>query len=188
MVAGPDFVYVAVPRTASIAIARFWLPLYGGAELPRGHHRREVPPEHDGKFTWAVVRNPYERMLSLWRLFYLRRSKEAFGDFLRHCINRPDRKVLMNQSRFLELARIDQVVRYEHLAADLGALPFVEQWHPVPRENTSEKPYPERRLRCPLPREHCWTAEERRLVEEHSWEDFSHFGYEKTSSASAIRK
>ena len=56
MVIGPDFVFLAVPRTASQALTYHFLPKYGGESLGiDDYHRMDVPPEHAQKFTFAVV-------------------------------------------------------------------------------------------------------------------------------------
>ncbi len=43
MIIGPNYVFIAVPRTASHAIAYHWLvPFYGGAGLIRRYHKGQI--------------------------------------------------------------------------------------------------------------------------------------------------
>lgn len=154
MIIGPDFVFLAVPRTASHSIARHWLPQYGGVEAdPADHHLWEVPPEHAHKFTWAVVRNPYVRVASWWCLMQKFTKVlteemrgvtfEDFPEWLRSG-PKPDRhRKWLPQTEFLSEARIDRVVHFENLESELRELPFVQHWIEVPRVNVSEIPHPE---------------------------------------------
>ena len=65
MIIGPDFVFLHVPRCAGTLMQRVYLPLFGGV-YHEPFHGREVPAEHAHKFTFAIVRNPYQRMMSIW--------------------------------------------------------------------------------------------------------------------------
>lgn len=72
MIAGPDYVFLCMPRTASHSISAWLCAQHGGMDILE-HHTRIVPAEHAHKHTFAVVRNPYERLLSLRRYYgYLR--------------------------------------------------------------------------------------------------------------------
>ena len=128
---GPDFVFLCVPRTASVSISRHWLPNFGGVDQHSDdYHQRVVPPEHAGKFTFAVVRNPYARVRSLWA--FLRSfssgkfSHLTLSDFPWWLMEREDSETQFNsQVQFLAHARLDRVILYEDLPGALLGLPFV---------------------------------------------------------------
>lgn len=156
MVIGPNFVYIAVPRTASHSIAKHWLLHYGGVDRDsEDHHKHKVPLWHHWKFTWTVVRNPYARVASLWLLMQkftdiLEKEMrgvtfEDFPEWLR-CGPWPKDPWpyrWMAQVPFLSASRIDRVVHFENLEAELRELPFVQHWTDVPRINVSKAPRPE---------------------------------------------
>lgn len=146
MVIGPSFVFLAVPRTASQSLTYHWLPHYGGVSLgPDHYHRQDVPAEHQSKFTFAVVRNPYDRWMSLWYLMQKISLEEKFNlgirralapsEFVNWCrIAAPKMPNWLAQHQFLSEARIDSVVKYENLRVQLQSLPFVDVWHEPPVE------------------------------------------------------
>jgi hypothetical protein len=151
-----------------------FLPQFGGQQIGH-HHGRTIPPEHKDKFTFAVVRNPYDRMLSVWH--HLQECDTHFG------IPAMEFPVWMefmdahwgyggwNQVRFLEGIQPHgiTVLKYENLAADvLRKLPFNNgrEW-PANRINTSNRPR--------------WWEEMKpewvNIIRAHSEPDFEEFGY-----------
>lgn len=176
MTIGPDFVFICVPRTASVAMTE-WLKHYGGEALsPSEYHRRDVPTAHQHKFTFAVVRNPYERVVSMWRL--LRKFSETdldyiglsadptLSDVVRWMMATPY-PAYWNQVRFLETARIDAMLRYENLETELRSLPFVQKWTPLPVMNTGDR----------KPISEDLTGEAVRLINQCCAETFEKFNY-----------
>lgn len=124
-------------------MARAFLPQFGG-EMVEPFHARTAPPEHAHKFTFAIVRNPYDRMLSCW--YHIRRHSQerrfrqmGLMDFVRNCQAWPG---WVNQAEFLERARLDDVLRFETLDADIHRLPFVppDARLPEQRINSEDRP------------------------------------------------
>ena len=106
------------------------------------YHRVDVPAEHAHKFTFAVVRNPYDRMMSMWR--YLKTFTSGLpdglvldtpADVVRFCLGMPEGTQWWSQARMLSVSRIDAVLRYETIEDGLRELPFVTTWHPLPWTN-----------------------------------------------------
>ena len=128
------FVFARVPRTASTSIAEALLEIPGSRRVKReGHyHHTQVDSVWKDYYVFAVVRWPYERVLSV---YYRRRAgtneplcpvaqKESFAEYLRHF---PElrRSHDCPQVDFLgRLPRVDATLRFEGLPGCLGELPF----------------------------------------------------------------
>ena len=178
MVIGPDFVFLAVPRTASQTLTYHFLPKYGGESLGADdYHRMDVPPEHAHKFTFAVVRNPYDRMLSLWYLIqkFTREDLEKDGilrdwtpaQFVDWCATQSCVK-WQPQAKLLSAWQVVHVLRFERLEEGLRSLPFVGDEFEMPAiQNSTAR----RNILEDLTREF---VEE---VNKHSVKDFIRFGY-----------
>lgn len=143
MVIAPDFVFLCIPRCASTLMANVYLPQFGGVSV-QPHHGRVVPPEHSGKFTFAIVRNPYERMLSIYHHwmdngFQGIEALVSATEFIRYYQHRHDG---LGQVEFCDSARVDQFLRYESLASEVLDLPFNLRRIPLPTErvNASREP------------------------------------------------
>jgi len=183
MTVGPDFVFIAVPRTASKAIAQLWLPHYGGEPVPGCDHCVDVPSEHKNKFAFAVVRNPYDRMISLWYIAKVFRQFHGWSlcEFLTFCIGASSGLRICgsesdhfnshwcSQTQLLGRHHVDRILRYENLEEGLQRLPFVRQWHPLQRGNVSAN-RPAWRMEA--------TGRVRELIRLHSAADFEQFGYD----------
>jgi len=178
MTIGPSFVFIHVPRTAGTTMARKFLPQFGG-ELVGKDHERIVPGEHQRKFTFTVVRNPYDRMLSCW--YHLRRNDQTrgirdigFPGFMELVMDHWDEGGY-SQSAFLAEARIDFLARYEAIAEQVLLLPFNTTgilW-PSERMNSERRP----RWESDIGDHPRWA----RIIEAHSGPDFLRFGYKKLS-------
>lgn len=142
-VIGPEFVFLCVPRTGSNMMARAFLPQFGG-KIVEPYHARIVVPEHAHKFRFAIVRNPYDRMLSCW--YHIRRNSQdprfrqmGLMDFVNECHIWSG---WVNQAEFLELAHLDVVLKFEQLSEEIHRLPFVPTSARLPSEriNSEERP------------------------------------------------
>jgi len=178
MVIGPNFVFLAIARTASQMMTYHFLPPYGGVSLGiDSYHRMDVPMEHVDKFTFSVVRNPYDRMLSLWYLIQMFDRSALLLDnilkdwtpaeFVMWCATQT-RENWQSQTTLLLRARVDQVLRFENLEADLRSLPFVNDFKMPLVYNAMDRP----------PVESDLTPEFIAAVNVHSEMDFIRFGYE----------
>ena len=132
------FVYIGPPKTASTTMHAFLSqPLLFDDESDvntidiKEQHKADVPPECEGYFMFATVREPAARLDSLWR--HCRGEAERLGlhpvltceEFVewRRTCNKPF--FAEDQEYYLKQARIDQVVRVERLREDVERLPFV---------------------------------------------------------------
>lgn len=176
MIIGPDFVFLHVPRCAGTLMQHMYLPLFGGV-YHDPFHGREVPPEHAHKFTFAIVRDPYHRMMSIWA--HWKEINFQNLDFLKtggaaECAERflsvPEQ---YTQADFLSLARVDAVLHYETLANEVLSLPFNKKGIPLPAQKVNRS-----KVR--------WELMTRRFigaVNAHSRADFEKFGYEMKAAA-----
>lgn len=135
-------------------------------ELPKGAD----PSDY---FIFAVVRNPFEREVSHYRYRRMRRSnnyhrlaKGSFGNYLRQAIN-----IEPCQAQMLSGKPVDRVLRFEKLAQEVAALPFVPEGAKLPHINSSGS-YDFREY---------YDEELAKLVCEHAGRDFDDFGYDRDS-------
>jgi hypothetical protein len=177
-----QFAYVGPPKTASTSLhewlsqpllcERLWNPKQGD------QHESQVPPEARGFFTFASIRNPYSRAVSLWC------HGLASGEMDRPPIPRfefpefverlPDAAKFYgaSQTEWLSGIQLDAVLRIERIEEILDLPPFSplkNALEPIPRLNFTEheqwQRYYDRRL-----------AE---MIFRHFREDFDAFGYGK---------
>jgi hypothetical protein len=137
------FVFLAVPRTGSKAMAGALLDLPGSRAVGRNHHNFRVPPAARWFLTFAVVRNPYARLASHYRYRCDRSPFVAglsFAEYIDWAIRRgpgavwdmpgappqpgPEASGDPPQVAWLAGARVDAILRYEHLETDLQRMPF----------------------------------------------------------------
>jgi len=132
------FVFARIPRTASTSIAAALRSIPGSVEVmnaKRVAHHCDVPGDARGLYTFAVVRDPYERTLSV---YYRRRDgtneplfdiaqEESFASYLGQLaeLGQPHD---CPQTEFIgRLPRIDAALRFDGIPACLGDLPFAEK-------------------------------------------------------------
>lgn len=158
---GPEYYYIHCSKTASMSIRTVLMSDYGGSPTIDPWQREAS----HSKFTFASVRNPYERCLSLW--WSLIQGGDSYGvvdavgtdpvavlDFTLgggwgsgEC---PHRK----QVGYSDLTRscvdhignhrLDAVIRYESLNEDFSALPFVDCPTILPIVNRKSSGRPDR--------------------------------------------
>jgi hypothetical protein len=180
------YVYIAVPKAGSQAIARWLVENFDGSAVGY-HHAWRVPPTYADYLVFTVVRNPYERCFSAWWFRCQEPSRQRgnplsgwpfdrfMGSVLAHrqSNRRPDpagTAASMTQKQFAELSKARLAFQLER-PQDLALLPFVAP-EPValPHQNeTASKP------RGSFA-DHFGAAEEQ-LVWDYCAEDFAAFGY-----------
>lgn len=180
------FVFLGVPKTGTRSIHK-WLEESHDVEL-LGDHKHRVDQKHTDYFKWMVVRNPYDRMWSIYwsccrkagdvKGFVYDMQREGlhncFLDFL-IWINRHHRRfsrlnhskylILKNQTVFLS-ANPDTILHYEHLKDSICRLPFVKDTVSLPRMNVSGY--------SKIP---TMTRREILLINKYCHDEFRHFHY-----------
>ena len=176
------FAYIRPPRTASGTITKA-LSIYKcqgiEGEFP---HQTVWKPEFDGYFTFISVRNPFPRMVSLWKIMtadetklldwideVVRQSgKLSFHDYVLHPAMQSELRRRCCYMYACDAPRINAVVRYEHLRQELHRLPFVRRPLELGEKHKSEYSRP-------------WWEEYDDVTIEHVrslWiEDFEAYGY-----------
>ncbi len=136
------FVYLGPPKTASTSLHQWlsqprlcdtrWNPARGD------QHSAEVPIEAAGFFTFASVRNPYSRVVSLWRHHLADGSQGtppvqqmSFAAFIAWLPDAP-RFYGASQCQFIGGARLDAVVKIERIEEVFALPPFARLRHELP--------------------------------------------------------
>ena len=185
MIIGPDYVFIAIPRTASVSIAS-WLVANHGGVWHGDHHGTDIPPEHRSKFTFTVVRDPFTRLPSMyryvaekfWPVARWRESQEAadwralgipfdcdLTTFVEWAATQR-RHQRCSQWEMLADVRLDQTLKFEDLPDCISDMPFRGDRDIVtlPRlGKTGSTP--------------ALTTRERDAIWLHSRRDFRKFGY-----------
>lgn len=154
------FVYIGPPRTASTTL-HHWLSheLLGDKPWVQGEqHSSAIPPEALEYFTFASVREPLDRCVSLWRHYSEHAHDRAglpdltFAEFVHEFPQLPW-LYRTSQAEILSGVRLDAVIRYHRLEADLRRLQiFYGYWHllpPIPKMNDSQDRPPMEALYTP---------------------------------------
>jgi len=152
-----EFVYVAPPRTASTTLHR-WLSQPPLCETrwsgdPAGQHNSKIPASASGFFTFASVRHPYARAVSLWAHSQAAPGRSQgvptidFGQFVRDWLPTAVWFYSRGQAEYFDGLSLDGLVRAEHLEADLlglrpirAAIDEGADLEPIPRLNTTGHP------------------------------------------------
>jgi hypothetical protein len=136
------FVFVQLHKNVSESVMRLLIRQYDATPVATEEfrfgpkHLRTVPSNLRHLFTFATVRNPYSRLVSLWHfsrtrsleLFanYVHNEQLSFPDFVRwHCTDEsPKLDKLPNQSTYLADVDLDAALKCENLPWCLRSLPF----------------------------------------------------------------
>jgi len=145
------FAYTGITKTATQSmydvLARHYM---GYRPAGYGHHDLCVPAHAQEYFRFAVVRNPYDRAVSMWWSTCKRDGDkygfraacpdpDNFGAFMRWVVEtRPDSELTRTQADHLRAVPVNKTLRFESLADDFKTLPFYNgdpaEW---PRINTT---------------------------------------------------
>ena len=165
------FLYIAIPRTASVASQESLMQLKGSFRFGGDRHYNQIPDSCRKYFIFSTVRNPYSREWSHYQK-HLRDVSEnhiqSHWTFEAYVRDHQQRGFDIQQHRVLRKANA-RILRYESLADEWSQLPF--QPPPLKRRNRS--------------RDRNWhggyTQEIADLV--HSWAepDFDQYEYERGS-------
>lgn len=138
----PGFVFIAIPKTGTRAIYNFLENNYKVTLVE--DHLTKVPIELCDRYTFMVVRNPYDRICSAWWSTCMR-GKDRYGyiktfnecglpntllSFLK-VIKNKHRGInyihTKEQSEYIHSNRIDFIIRFENLNVDLNSLDFLKE-------------------------------------------------------------
>ena len=199
MVIGPGYVYLALPRTGSNAVSA-WLCRYHQGIRPSGqevhHHLMKIPPGNTDKHIWTIVRNPYDRMVSLYYLMTQTFWPSGWLDRDQH--GRPWRdkgqRADMTMLQFLEwcLEFRDEILWGPQVSTlNRCNLPVAEfmRWEGLPYclvPGFLERQQPLGQLNCSEGRRQLiddLTPPIREVINEHSRKDFQAFNYRSFASA-----
>jgi len=155
MITHDNWLFISTIKCATNTLYRA-LPAVGGKRAGAGFHGR--PDGRERPVQWTVVRNPYDRAVSIWASTCLRdgdryKAKarvretggdpESFADFARACLPGDQRWagghrwLFRNQTSWHGGLVLDVFARFEHLAEDVEAI--VGEPVNLPRENTSQR-------------------------------------------------
>jgi hypothetical protein len=162
--------YVGINKNGSTSLHDYLQqsPFNGVDPDPSDQHKIDLPPGADDGWTvLLVVRNPFDRALSLWRHATYNDFPEAtFKQFLLYTLECPEPFYSSHQTEFLRPWRRLSIARLESLQADLSSF-YGFDVPPIPQLNTTDS----RALR-----DH-YTPELIRLVRMIYHDDFEAFGY-----------
>lgn len=153
MIICPNFkiVFIAVPKTGTRSIYRVLQDHYSGRRIQ--DHLQIVPEQYKNFFTFIVKRNPYDRACSTyWAMcrrnpsfdqygwlanFKLKDLENTLENFLSVAKSRKNYKInhSIQQYKFHNRNRIDQILRFENLQEDFNKLPFIKTPVELPRIN-----------------------------------------------------
>lgn len=179
-----DYVFYLVPKTGTRSVLKY----LGDHDLLTGHPEWFSPTPDVVKYSFSIVRNPWDRLLSTWkdkvykqwadwypedcRQWRLKQYEQykgkSFNYFARNIDIRCDGHVIP-QTLLIDLDRVDFIGRFENLQEDFDTIcqgvgiPSME----LPHENKSKhRHYAE-----------CYDDETRDIVAEKYAKDIEYFGY-----------
>jgi hypothetical protein len=176
------WIYLDVPRTGSTSLSEFLCrPELGGVQSGE-RHIYEIPAGSEGYFTFATVRHPYPRAVSLWLHFlryYRNRVDPTASPTGNWPLGRFVEEVLIERKigppfyqktchEWLDaVPRVDAILKAEELDSAVPALGLIPGPVTLPRLNGIER----------APWETYYDAERRALVRYWAAEDFERYDY-----------
>ncbi len=186
--------FISVPKAASETMDHVLKENFGGTTDGTERHAVHVPATCEHYFKYAVVRNPYDRLVSVWMYASRKRRHRAhpaaksmdFAEFVKWMAD-PDMQPSARQKRrdlkylhfrgrdipqfaFLKLCpQFDRLLRFEDLERDFHSLPFVTESTTLLRRNARKD---RRRWR------ELYTPEIARNAYKYAALDFEYLGYD----------
>lgn len=140
-------VFIAIPKTGTRSIYRALIDNYDGIQWKVDHYR-DIPEWCKGYYTFTVVRNPYERLVSAWwsttqrggklKKAYINHLKDDLS-LLNYCQNLKKFTYWHSQPQVIWLKnnRFDKIIRFENLKEEWLNLPFNTTGTELPHINTT---------------------------------------------------
>lgn len=176
------FICIGIPRTGSRSMRNWLRDNYEGEEL-LGHHDWRVPDEYSDYFVFTMVRNPYERVASVWFSGPKDRSQLPYKTLAeRYALiaqgKREDPEKYLSQRDYIEKGKVSMALYFERLPACLARLPFVD------KKSLPLFPHINRGGSRPTHGDffELFTDEDEQLVWENAKEDFDFLSYERYDS------
>lgn len=109
------FIFIHIPKTGGTSIRKFLEDnkiMYVNRHIKGSFHKsiRKFPIENKKYYSFAFVRNPYDRILSSWLMFQYKKEFEwktreelinlTFRQFLERAINKNTVKYIINNNKF----------------------------------------------------------------------------------------
>ena len=163
------FVYLAIPRTGSVATQRALLAVGGSRRVGPGRHYMRIPQSCAGYEVLTTVRNPYARIASHWAKLTNERDIGTCDDFVRRLERRHRGVAERPMVAWLARNKPTTIMRLEDLRSGLEE--FFKRKHlgrlTLHRENASGRDWRAAYNSDLAERVHHWS----RL-------DFERFGYD----------
>tara|TARA_Y100000296_G_scaffold79589_1_gene103779 strand:- start:1649 stop:2236 length:588 start_codon:yes stop_codon:yes gene_type:complete len=139
-----EFVFVSTPKTGTHTMYEMLPRLFGAKQQEGPYHRLDIPEKFQDFFTFTTVRNPFERMVSIWHALIERDNyrpiflplvgTEDFEGFVKWLTSLSDETkpkgkggVLMHtQSYWLRNTDLDDFLQIEDVDAQFSKLNFVK--------------------------------------------------------------
>lgn len=164
------FIFIHVYKTGGESITI----LFGGQnyDFPKHIGFNELPNWRSNYFSFAFVRNPWDRVVSSYTyLIYMNKIKESFEDYVETFSTKPDRK----KSQRYVAEGCSYIGRFEHLQED-----FDEACNII---GIPQRRLPHKNLSNLKPYNQFYTGELRNIITEGLSEDIDFFGFDFDSMA-----
>ncbi|MEP0072762.1 MAG: sulfotransferase family 2 domain-containing protein [Marinomonas sp.] len=182
------FVFISTPKTGTHTMYKILPEEYEGELQPGPYHQKNIPENYANYFVFTTVRNPFERMVSIWHALIERENyrptflplvgSESFLEFVKWITSlapkeRPKGKggvLLYPQSEWLKDVELDKFLKIENIDSEFPSVPFYV------------KPSEQKKIPKVLARKHkTWSdvqcKETRKLIVDWAKEDFVNFNY-----------
>lgn len=146
-------VFVAIPKTGTRTIYDVLEKNFGGS-LYMEHHQI-IPPEFKDYFSFTTIRNPYDRVCSMWwstskrgldkRKFVKQAADRGWDNTLNsfckllNIRGTESDRITRTQDSFILPNKIGAKLRFDHLEEDFNKLPFVKEPIELPSLNMTKK-------------------------------------------------
>jgi hypothetical protein len=146
----PKIVFVAIPKTGTRSVVDYLEEHFNARKAKGTHtHSSDIPARLKNHYSFTIVRNPFDRMVSYWWSTCKRPGSPKRMGFETFLLQEGLRGGF--QYPYFKLNRFDKVIRYENLERDFMKLPFfiegtslkwlnptVREWKGPPRPSTLE--------------------------------------------------